>query len=125
MAASATTLQVRFLVDDVGDARAKQRVVVDDEHAGALAPPPAKAVDGPVSASDMSLAGIEKDGGSQASTTSVPARGAVTIVSDAPIRSARSCMLVMPKPVPRCSFAIPRPSSATDSRNPSDRTAEA
>ena len=37
-------------------------------------------------------------GGSQASTTSVPARGAVTMVSDAPMRSARSCMLVMPKP---------------------------
>ena len=41
---------------------------------------------------------MAKDGGSHASTTSVPERGAVTMVSDAPMRSARSCMLVMPKP---------------------------
>ena len=41
-------------------------------------------------------------------------RGAVTMVSDAPMRSARSCMLVMPKPAGRRSPAMPRPSSATD-----------
>ena len=54
----------------------------------------------------------------------MPLRGAVTIVSDAPIRSARSCMLVMPNPGRR-SRAMPRPSSATDRRSPTDCTVEA
>src|SRR5712692_174341 len=62
-------------------------------------------------------------GGSHARTTSVPARGAVTMVSDPPIRSARSCMLVRPKPAPKRSWPMPRPSSATESRNPTDRVA--
>ncbi|HEV8660171.1 MAG TPA: hypothetical protein VGS96_16315 [Thermoanaerobaculia bacterium] len=70
-------------------------------------------------------AGMLKAGGSQARTTSVPARGAVTIVSEPPIRSARSCMLVKPKPAPKRSLAMPRPSSATESRNPTDHVAAA
>ena len=114
-------VQVRFLVDDVRDAGAQQRVIVHDEHAGLRRRP---CGDG-VSVRASACAGIEKDGGSHASTTSVPERGAVTMVSEAPMRSARSCMLVMPKPVPRCSLAMPRPSSATDSRKPTDRTGEA
>ena len=62
----------------------------------------------------------QRGGGSHASTTSVPLRGAVTMVSDAPMRSARSCMLVMPNPPTMRSLAMPRPSSATDSRRPID-----
>ena len=41
------------------------------------------------------------------------------------MRSARSCMLVMPNPIPRRSLAIPRPSSAIDSRKPIERTPSA
>ena len=52
-------------------------------------------------------------------------RGAVTMVSDAPMRSARSCMLVMPKPVEDCPCVNPRPSSATESRSPSELTVDA
>ena len=44
---------------------------------------------------------MANDGGSQARTTSVPDRAAVTTVNDAPMRSARSCMLVMPNPASR------------------------
>ena len=67
-------------------------MIVDEQHASPLPVAPATRFSwqhAPASAETT---------GSQASTTSVPLRGAVTIVSDAPIRSARSCMLVMPKP---------------------------
>src|SRR5579864_2193100 len=67
---------------------------------------------------------VGNDDGSHASTTSVPLRGAVTIVSAAPIRSARSCMLIIPKPLELRSLANPRPSSATDNRTPIARTAD-
>jgi hypothetical protein len=68
---------------------------------------------------------VGNEAGSQASTTSVPLRGAVTMVSDAPMRSARSCMLVMPKPVPRArgECRVRRP--ATEMRSPTDCTVEA
>ena len=39
----------------------------------------------------------------------MPLRGAVTIVSEAPMRSARSCMLVMPNPADR---SLPRDAAA-------------
>ena len=106
--------QVGLLVDDVGDAGSKQRVIVHQQHAGATGAATDRGVSsrhGPASAATD---------GSHASTTSVPLRGAVTIVSDAPIRSARSCMLVMPNPADDGSRAMPRPSSATDSRSPTD-----
>ena len=85
-------VQVGLLVDDVGDAGAQQRVVVHEQHLGGG--------DGGdrLSLRHRAFTGIENEGGSHASTTSVPARGAVTMVSDAPMRSARSCMLVMPNP---------------------------
>src|SRR6266571_880857 len=96
--------QIGFVADDVDDTRAHQRVVVNDEN----------------TVGRGHGVGMLNAGGSHASTTSVPARGAVTIVSDPPMRSARSCMLVRPKPAPNCSLAMPRPSSATDRRNPTD-----
>ena len=68
---------------------------------------------------------VGNEDGCHASTTSVPFLGAVTIVSDAPIRSARSCMLVMPKPDGEGSRAMPRPSSETDNRKPTDCAVEA
>ena len=120
-------VQVGLLVDDVGDAGAQQRVVVDERARWPermRASRPRRASRRPHAARRQG-SGMAKDGGSQASTTSVPDRGAVTIVSDAPIRSARSCMLVMPKPVSRRSLAMPRPSSATDSRKPTARTPSA
>src|SRR5437763_9561491 len=90
--------QIGFVTDDVDDARPHQRVVVNDENAVGLS----------------HGVGMLNAGGSHASTTSVPARGAVTIVSEPPMRSARSCMLVRPNPALRRSFAIPRPSSAIE-----------
>ena len=86
-------VQVCLLVDDVGDAGPEQGMIVHEQHAR-----------GSWRRRDVSLrhrTWVGNDGGSQASTTSVPSRGAVTIVSEAPIRSARSCMLVMPKPLSR------------------------
>ena len=109
--------QVGFLIDDVRDAGSQQRVVVDHQHAGR----PKRAAPAVSAAMASSVARVV--GGSHASTTSVPARGAVTMVSDAPMRSARSCMLVRPNPVPRRSCAMPRPSSATDRRKPTDARA--
>src|SRR5438105_15617364 len=97
--------QIGFVADDVDDARAHQRVVINDENTVGLG----------------HGVGMLNAGGSHASTTSVPARGAVTIVSEPPMRSARSCILVRPNPAPKRSFAIPRPSSATESLNPTDR----
>ena len=70
------------------------------------------------SASALAARGIVNDAGSQASTTSVPARAAVTNVSDAPMCSARSRMLVMPKPPTAPVAGMPRPSSATERRKP-------
>ena len=99
LAASATTSSVGLLVDDVGDAGPQQRVVVDDEHARARVALATPARSPPASQRPAcSALGIENDAGCHASTTSVPARGAVTKVSEAPMRSARSRMLVMPKP---------------------------
>ena len=91
-------LEIGLLVDDVGDAGAQQRVIVDDQHARrAASAPAAGAVAGQRSASAGSrdrerrrLPGEHHLG--------ARARGAVTKVSDAPMRSARSRMLVMPKP---------------------------
>ena len=114
-------VQVRLLVDDVRDAGPQQRVIVDEQHAR----PGDRRRRRAFSVEHRTCVGIENDGGSQASTTSVPLRGAVTMVSDAPMRSARSCMLVMPKPASRRSRAMPRPSSATDSRKPIERTGDA
>src|SRR5205814_10096185 len=97
--------QIGFMADDVNDARSHQRVVVNDEN----------------TVGRGHGVGMLNAGGSHASTTSVPARGAVTIVSEPPMRSARSCMLVRPTPALRRSFAMPRPSSAIDRRKPTDR----
>ena len=59
---------------------------------------------------------VGSDAGSQASTTSVPLRGAVTIVREAPIRSARSCMLVIPNPAVGRSarYLVHRPPPTTE-----------
>ena len=83
--------QIGFLVDDVGDAGPEQRVIVDEEHA--------RLASGARDSFELATwTCVGQRAGSHASTTSVPLRGAVTMVSDAPMRSARSCMLVIPKP---------------------------
>src|SRR5260370_32460306 len=96
------------MADDVDDAGPHERVIVNDENTVGIG-------------HEAGIAGMLNAGGSHARTTSVPARGAVTMVSEPPMRSARSCMLVRPNPAPKRSFAMPRPSSATESRNPTDR----
>ena len=108
-------VQVGFLVDDVGDTRSKQGVIVNQQHACTRA-------DARTPRQLATWTCVGSDEGSQASTTSVPLRGAVTIVSEAPIRSARSCIPVIPNPDADGSRAIPRPSSATDTRSPTDCT---
>ena len=56
----------------------------------------------------------------------MPFRGAVTIVSDAPIRSARSLHAGHAEArTTSGSRAMPRPSSATDSRRPTDCAVDA
>ena len=84
--------EIRLLVDDVGDARAQQRVIVHEQDRRLRRRSERRRLQ----PATWTCSGSAD--GSQASTTSVPPRGAVTIVSDAPIRSARSCMLVMPNP---------------------------
>src|SRR5260370_36006367 len=93
------------MADDIDDAGSHERVIVNDENTVGI----------------DHEAGMLNAGGSHARTTSVPARGAVTMVSEPPMRSARSCMLVRPNPAPTRSFSTPRPPSATESRNPTDR----
>ena len=69
--ASATTCRSGFVVDDVGDAGPQQRVVVDDQHPRRGHAGLRLASRRPHWATSPGL-GIENDGGSQASTTSVP-----------------------------------------------------
>ena len=105
--------QVGFLVDDVRDAGAEQRVIVHHEDArqAAVSTAVLRRRHGPAPARSWAATPARLP---------LPTRGAVTMVSDAPMRSARSCMLVIPNPAARCSRAMPRPSSATDRRKPID-----
>ncbi len=116
--------QVRFVVDDVGDAGPQQGVIVDDQHPG-YARRSWRRLDRRLTGRHRPASGSRTTAAPRPARLRCRRRGAVTMVSEAPMRSARSCMLVMPKPLPRLSAANPRPSSATDRRKPTDRTPSA